>query len=85
MMLGLNQGLVRLWHWQSILFNTRLDLIHIYVVCCYFKYLMCGPGSESVGSITLTQCCGSGSGIRCLFDAWIRDPGWVKNQDPETG
>jgi hypothetical protein len=25
------------------------------------------------------QCCGSG--IRCLFDPWIRDPGWVKNQD----
>jgi hypothetical protein len=20
-----------------------------------------------------------GSGIRCLFDPWIRDPGWVKN------
>ncbi len=28
------------------------------------------------------QCCGSGSGIRCLFDPWIRDPWWVKNQDP---
>jgi hypothetical protein len=22
------------------------------------------------------QCCGSG--IRCLFDPWIRDPGWVE-------
>jgi hypothetical protein len=22
------------------------------------------------------QCCGSG--IRCLFDPWIRDPGWAK-------
>jgi hypothetical protein len=21
---------------------------------------------------------GSGSGIRCLFDPWIRDPGWLK-------
>ncbi len=21
-----------------------------------------------------TQCCGSGSGIRCLFNPWIRDP-----------
>ena len=20
--------------------------------------------------------------IRCLFDPWIRDPGWVKNPDP---
>jgi hypothetical protein len=26
-----------------------------------------------------------GSGIRCLFDPWIRDPGWVKNQDPGSG
>jgi len=23
------------------------------------------------------QCCGSGSGIRCLLDPWIRDPEWV--------
>ncbi len=23
--------------------------------------------------------------IRCLFDPWIRDPGWVKNQDPDPG
>jgi hypothetical protein len=29
------------------------------------------------------QCCGSG--IQCLFDPWIRDPGWVKNQDPDSG
>ncbi len=31
------------------------------------------------------QCCGSGSGIRCLIDPWIRDPVWVKNQDPDPG
>ncbi len=32
----------------------------------------------------MTQgCCGSG--IRCLFDPWIRDPGWVKSQDPDLG
>ncbi len=24
------------------------------------------------------QCCGSGSGIGCLFDPWIRDPRWEK-------
>jgi hypothetical protein len=29
------------------------------------------------------QCYGSGSGIRCLCDPWIRDPGWVKSQDPD--
>jgi hypothetical protein len=27
------------------------------------------------------QCCEAGSGIRCLFDPWILDPGWVKNPD----
>jgi hypothetical protein len=21
----------------------------------------------------------------CLFDPWIRDPGWVKNQNPDPG
>ncbi len=25
------------------------------------------------GHIIITLCCGSGSGIRCLFDPWIRD------------
>ncbi len=29
------------------------------------------------------QCCGSG--IQCLFDLWIWDPEWVKNQDPDPG
>ncbi len=28
MMLGLNQGLLRLWHWQSDTLSSRLDLIH---------------------------------------------------------
>jgi hypothetical protein len=28
--------------------------------------------------IPFFQCCGSG--IRCLFDPWIRDPGWVKTK-----
>jgi hypothetical protein len=26
------------------------------------------------GYLFENQCCGSGSGIRCLFDPWIRDP-----------
>ncbi len=30
----------------------------------------------------IKQCCGSGSGMRCLLDPWIRDLGWVKDQDP---
>jgi hypothetical protein len=31
------------------------------------------------------QCCGSGSGIGCLFDPWIWDPGWVESQHPDPG
>jgi hypothetical protein len=47
-------------------------------------------GSET-GSVTSVADPGSGvflssgSGIRCLFDPWIRDPGWVKNPDPGSG
>ncbi len=26
-----------------------------------------------------------GSGIWCLFDPWIRDPGWVESQHPDPG
>ncbi len=35
------------------------------------------------------QCCGSGSGIRCLFDPWIQDPGWeeirIRIRDEQPG
>ncbi len=35
------------------------------------------------------QCCGSGSGIGCLFDPWIRNPGWekvsIRIQDEQPG
>jgi hypothetical protein len=33
------------------------------------------------------QCCGSGSGIRCLLTpgSGIWDPGWVKFKDPNPG
>jgi hypothetical protein len=40
------------------------------------------------GSLNIYQyklCSGSGSGIWCLFDPWIWDPGWEKNQDPDLG
>ncbi len=39
-------------------------------------------GTEQlVSAWCLGQC--SGSGIQCLFDPWIRDPGRVKNQNPD--
>jgi hypothetical protein len=37
------------------------------------------------GYITKSQCCGSGSRIRCLFDPWFRDPGWAESQHPDPG
>jgi hypothetical protein len=33
----------------------------------------------------IRKCCGSGSGIRFLFDPWIRDPGLLKSQKPFLG
>jgi hypothetical protein len=40
---------------------------------------------EFLHDLCIFQCCGSGSGIRYIFDPWIRDPGWVKSQDPDPG
>jgi hypothetical protein len=31
------------------------------------------------------QCCGSGTGIRCIFDPWNRDPKWVKKSGSISG
>jgi hypothetical protein len=36
------------------------------------------PATYSPVTYIHKQCCGSGSGIRCLFDPWNRDPDWVK-------
>jgi hypothetical protein len=40
---------------------------------------------DAAVAVSCRQCCGSGSGIRCRFDPWIRDPGWIKSQDPDPG
>ncbi len=37
------------------------------------------------GGIFPRQCCGSGSGIRCLFDPWIQDPVPFWPLDPGSG
>ncbi len=47
-------------------------------------------GSKSWDLECFNQCCGFGSGIRCLFDPWTRDPGSgmgnkIKNQDTDLG
>ncbi len=41
--------------------------------------------NSSMSSIKYLTVLRSGPGIRCLFDPWIREPGWVKNQDPDPG
>jgi hypothetical protein len=46
------------------------------------SHLLLNP-PRTVGAVTRKQCCGSGSGIRCLFDPWIR--GWVKKSGSESG
>ncbi len=56
--------------------------------CTTLRYLILNRGYVPVIDSTLNsyrwkQC--YGSGIRCLFDPWIRDPGWVKSQDPDPG
>ncbi len=62
------------------------------ILSCICGYLMCSRRSsywlrrDSRCSTSLNicrrlpynQCCGSGSGIRCLYNPWIRDPGWEK-------
>ncbi len=45
--------------------------------CCVTRFGCNGPSNRY---------CGSGSRIRCLFDPWIRDAGWVKyRQDQDPG
>jgi hypothetical protein len=45
--------------------------------------VLCPHSSEGFSAFgkNAMLCCGSGSGIWCLFDLWIGDPAWVKNQD----
>jgi hypothetical protein len=42
-------------------------------------------GTVRYSTNILNQCCGSGSGIRCFFEPWIRDPGWVKIRIRDPG
>jgi hypothetical protein len=43
-----------------------------------------GAANEWRREARSNQCCGSGSGIRCLFDPWIRDPGSGIRNDPKS-
>ncbi len=44
------------------------------------RFRCCGSGMLIPGSLA-----DPGSGIGCLFDPWIRDPGWVESQHPDRG
>jgi hypothetical protein len=48
-----------------------------------FQYSM--VKEPTTNTATLPSIPDQGSGIQCLFDPWIRDPGWVENQDPNPG
>ncbi len=64
--------LVRLWYWQWNALTTRLYLMH-----CFLQIWRMGHQNIRLFiPISKLQCCGSGIG--CLFDPWIRDPGWEK-------
>ncbi len=56
----------------------------------FFPYFIHRPpveghrkGSLCTSPLPIVRCCGSG--ILCPFDPWIRDLGWVKNQDTNPG
>jgi hypothetical protein len=60
--------------WYKSLFETQETRF-----ICEFSAAGLIPSASSVlptpnQSTPHSQCCGSGSGIRCLFDPWIRDP-----------
>jgi hypothetical protein len=41
--------------------------------------------AQAGGAQTFFQCCGSGSGVRCLFDPWCRDPGSGMGKKSRSG
>jgi hypothetical protein len=49
----------------------------IYIITCLYPFIQYNI-LLFASTIFCNQCCGSGSGIGCLFDPWIRDPGWEK-------
>jgi hypothetical protein len=60
---------------SEIQFIHRTHLLPCPCTGSYHTFLI--PSSLTV-RYPRKQCCGSGSGIRCFFDPWIRDPGWLK-------
>jgi len=61
----------------SLVRSTMRSRIWSYKVENYFKGVMMLDYDAGILIFSPRQCCGSGSGIRCLLDPWIRDPEWV--------
>jgi hypothetical protein len=65
-----------------VLNSSQLDLVRSSGFCDFLivEKLGCGISRGRYENVKYlyTHCCGSGSGFRCLFDPWIRDPEWVK-------
>jgi hypothetical protein len=47
--------------------------------CLFGFYIFSVAFDVIIKFVLITSVADPGSGIRCLFDPWIRDPGWVKS------
>ncbi len=65
------------------------DVWHLIKVCKVMYYFGVTKCSTHFPQLELNKSCKMSFSpvlrIRCLFDPWIRDPGWVKKPDPDPG
>jgi hypothetical protein len=70
---------------KTIGFHSFLILpivFHHCYYCVWYYTTFYQMSSNAIKILSIWQCCGSGSGIRCFFTPWMRDefcpdPGWV--------
>ncbi len=75
------------WIMSRFLCRTYFPLFLSFLVVPILLYVRISstvPQRRQSGWLSLQQCCGSGSGIRCLFDPWIRDRFFL-DRVPEPG
>ncbi len=66
--------------WDCQFFDQSLPLV---IIEKGYVQRKIQAGSIEPSAMPFYQCCGSG--IWCLFDPWIRDPGWVKKSGSGSG
>jgi hypothetical protein len=90
-MLGYNHTTVRIVVREFLALPLQLDLASLHLSAdtarmatglTFFLFLLALAGGE--GGISVDTLANSVAD-RCLFDPWIRDPGWVKYKDPNPG